>query len=380
MSPEEYLALYEKYLAGETSPEEEKALYAYPDPFRMHAGHPNGHDLEMKDRVYRQLIRETEEAKSPRKRWWYAAASVLLIGSISLYWYHGQERSAMLSQQMTNTQALVKPGKNVATLTLADGSIIPLDEILAGKIAAESGINITKTEDGQLIYRSLPTSSGEPPVYHRISTPRGGQYQVILPDGSKVWLNAASSIRYPTAFSGSERKVLLKGEAYFEIAKVPSSPFRVVTGKQEIEVLGTHFNVSDYDESPRAITTVLEGAVRVNKVAARQIGQSGKILYPGQQSNLSEDNSVIQVTQVDVEPVVGWKNGYFIFDDDPIPEIMDQIARWYDVEVIYQGNMRGKVFGGSYARNKNLQELLKGLELTEAVHFKIEGRKVIVMP
>lgn len=210
-----------------------------------------------------------------------------------------------------------------------------------------------------------------------IATPRGGTYQVILSDGSKVWLNAASSIKFPASFTGQQqRRVTLVGEAYFEIAKHKSQKFVVNTRNQEVAVLGTHFNINSYLDEGNEKTTLLEGSVRVSSVRAEV---KDVRLVPGQQATVSAA-SKIDVEEVDVNEVVAWKEGKFVFVEEDVPSIMNKIARWYDVEIVYEGDVRRKALGGSVSRFKNVSEVLEKLSDTKAVQFRIEGRKVIVMP
>ncbi|MNX85526.1 fec operon regulator FecR [compost metagenome] len=226
-----------------------------------------------------------------------------------------------------------------------------------------------------LVYQltDKPNPSGKT-SYNTIETPKGGQYQLILPDGSKVWLNAASSLTFPTSFvSLKTRKVELIGEAYFEIAKNKTSPFIVKSAKQEVKVLGTHFNINSYADEQSTTTTLLEGSVNIVSLNKAE----NIILKPGQQSTLN--NNKINVTEINTEEAIAWKNGLFIFNDENIKSIMKKIARWYNVEITFKGNLDHVSFVGNYARNKDLESLLENIELTEKVHFKIEGRRIEVI-
>ncbi|HET8828700.1 MAG TPA: FecR family protein, partial [Pelobium sp.] len=279
----------------------------------------------------------------------------------------------------------ILPGGNKAVLTLSDGSKINLDSTVNGEVAAQSGINIYKTNDGQLIYKIVSSSEPENKrelLYNTISTPNGGQYQINLPDGTRVWLNAASSLRYPIGFNDKERTIQLTGEAYFEVAKIimpdgSLKPFKVISENQTVEVLGTHFNINAYTDEPFVRTTLLEGKVSVSTSLHDQ-----KILSPGQQSVVKDQ---IDVKNVDAREEVAWKNGLFRFNSQNIASIMRQIARWYDVEVIYKGNITEETFSGSISKYANVTEVLQMLELTGFVHFIIEEsstdteRRVIVM-
>lgn len=211
-------------------------------------------------------------------------------------------------------------------------------------------------------------------LYNTISTPRGGQYQVMLPDGSKVWLNAASSLRFPTAFTGKERQVKMEGEAYFEVAQQASKPFVVVTGNIKIKVLGTHFNVNAYSNENTIRTTLAEGAVRVSKE------DKSKVLEPGEQVQFDKQTGNMSIKQVNVDQMLAWKNGLFYFDNTNIKTIMKQVARWYNVDAVYEtAQLKNKNFSGITSRYKNVDGLLKRLELTGTIHFKVEGKTITVM-
>ncbi len=262
-------------------------------------------------------------------------------------------------------------------LTLADGTKINLDKAENGEIAHQAGWTISKKEGSQLVY-SLVTPGEQPSrgnsLFNVIETPRGGEYQVILPDGTRVWLNAASSLRYPAVFAGSERRVELRGEAYFEVAHNSKMPFRIKSNHQLVEVLGTHFNISSYADDKIIKTTLLEGSVAVsvgNDIASQN-------LKPGQQAVVGHTGSSIRIKNVDVEESIAWKNGYFLFNDESIESIMRKVARWYDVDVEYTGKIPSVGFNGTVLKSKNISGVLKILELTKAVHFKVKGRRVMV--
>ncbi|XHR97523.1 FecR family protein [Mucilaginibacter sp. UC70_90] len=234
---------------------------------------------------------------------------------------------------------------------------------------------INKTADGRIVYNSSKSSASdnaEKPVYNTMTTPRGGQYWVVLPDGSKALLNAASSLTYPTNFSGTERKVELTGEAYFEVAHNPDKPFRVYSKSQVVEVLGTHFNINTYDDEPDIRTTLLEGKVKVTSVVKNQV----RVLKPGQQAVLNTYS--FNVNDVDVEDATAWKNGTFTFENNDIQQIMRMVSRWYDVDVVYKGTLPADKFTGFVSRFSNVSEVLRMLQLTHKVKFKIDGKQITV--
>jgi ferric-dicitrate binding protein FerR (iron transport regulator) len=275
------------------------------------------------------------------------------------------------------------PGANKAFLQLADGSTITLDDSATGMLAQQGATKILKLNNGQLQYNSS-TQVNAPILYNTISTPRGGQYHVILPDGSKVWLNAASSLRFPTAFQGNTRMVQLTGEAYFEVVHNSKMPFKVSvppppgeTGGAEVEVLGTHFNVMGYDNENTISTTLLEGSVRVSQQAADK-GSPVLQLKAGQQANLHKGSSECKVQEVDTDAVVAWKNGMFQFNSADIQTIMRQIERWYDVEVTYKGRIPDGHYSGIVPRDNNLLKVLRIFEESD-LKFTIEGKKLSVL-
>lgn len=317
-----------------------------------------------------------------------AAAIVLLIGG-GLFYYNSYKKDIQQQLASNTPKNDIVPGSNKAILTLADGRRISLTDANNGTIAEQSGFRITKAADGQLIYTvsALFPSGGDAKGrggFNTIETPRGGQYQVILPDGTKVWLNATSSLKYPSSFASHKRKVELNGEAYFEVVKNKSQPFVVITDKQEIEVLGTHFNVNSYADEGLTKTTLLEGSVKVYApFSPSPLKRAGVRLQPGQQSALTDNG--ISVTDVNTEEAVAWKNGYFMFESENIKSIMRKIERWYDVEVVYNGDIPTDKFGGTVSRFSNVSQVLKKLELTNRVKFKIEampnsgsGRRIMV--
>ncbi|SMD07459.1 FecR family protein [Pedobacter nyackensis] len=321
-----------------------------------------------------------------------AAALILITLSVGLFFYLDDNSIGLgLSDFATHD---VKPGGNNAVLTLANGQKIELTAAAAGKIAEQSGLSIQKTADGQIVYEvsHVKTKGKEEVGYNTIETPKGGQYQVNLPDGTKVWLNASSSLKFPTEFTGSDNRVVeLRGEGYFEVAKVHGAangrrakermPFLVRTNDQEVEVLGTHFNISSYADDAETRTTLVEGAVKVKRIsigANDDVIKTGIILKPGQQALLKA--AQLNVKNVDTDAEVAWKNGYFIFKDEEMRSIMRKIARWYDVEVVFSKDFHNRSFEGSISRFKNVSEVLRKFELTGDIHFKIEERRIIVMP
>jgi ferric-dicitrate binding protein FerR (iron transport regulator) len=280
----------------------------------------------------------------------------------------------------TNLKEDITPGGNKAVLTLVDGSTIILDSASNGILSQQGNVKVQKLESGLLAYtiNGSPVTENEEAFFNTISTPRGGQYQVTLADGTKVWLNAASSIRFPVVFTGAERKVEITGEAYFEVAKNAAMPFKVKAAGSEVEVLGTHFNVNAYYDEAAVKTTLLEGLVKVSGPASTA-GQSPRFLQPGQQSAVNREGKISILNNADTEEAVAWKDGRFQFKSADLKSILRQIARWYDVEVEYKGNANLH-FTGQLTRNDNVSKVFEKLALTGEVHFRIEGKKIIVSP
>lgn len=302
----------------------------------------------------------------------YAAAIVLLLGAGTYFWTIHQHSSQLASGN--KPADLIAPGRNGAVLTLADGSNVVLDSMGNGVIANQQGVQVS-LQNGQLAYGSTGSSPAAID-YNIVSTPKGRQFRLVLPDGSKVWLNAASAIKYPTAFTGKERRVKLEGEAYFEVAKNAAMPFKVSAGDAtEVEVLGTSFNINSYKNEDAIRTTLLEGSVRLN---AYRLSQT---LKPGQQAAVTPATQQLEVIpNADADKVMAWKNGLFNFEDASLQEVMRQLERWYDIEVVYTKDIPAIRFGGEINKQNRLQDVLQILEKSN-VHFRLEqGRKLVVIP
>jgi transmembrane sensor len=302
------------------------------------------------------------------------AASLLLCTTVALYFYFNRSPLPLLT--LNKSKKPIQPGGNKAYLTLANGRRLVLTDAGNGALAKESGVQISKTADGQLIYTIADDQQKESSqAYNTVETPRGGQYQIRLPDGTQVWLNSSSTLKYPVSFTAKAmREVKLQGEAYFEVAKNKNVPFIVdVEDKQKVKVLGTHFNIKAYIDEPALETTLLEGSVEVSNTFQKNT------LKPGQQASLQDNKRFIISDNIDLNSVVAWKNGQILFADQDIKSIMRQISRWYDIDVEYRGNIPERSFNGGFLKSSNLQEILKILELSH-IHFKIEGRKLIVTP
>jgi len=322
------------------------------------------------ERVYSRISEETDRTRM-RIAWWKpaAAAAVLFLAGLGIWkgTRPAQEPLANVQEEITND---IMPGGEKAVLTLSNGRQIVLDSAADGLLAQQGGTSVNKLSNGQLVYDGEDNREGEI-VYNTMTTPRGGQYRLTLPDGTKAWLNSASSITFPTAFAAATRSVTITGEVYLEVAKDEKKPFTVKANGVDIAVLGTHFNVSAYPEDGAVRTTLLEGKVKVSTAAG------SRTIAPGEQAQAG--NGRLDVNHnVNLDQVMGWKNGRFVFEGEPIARVMNQLSRWYDVEVgdIEQVDDR---FYLDLPRSKKLSDVLKALELTGKVKFKIEGKKIVVM-
>ena len=318
-----------------------------------------------------------------KMKWLHVAAAVIILIS-SAYVINRIILNRKSNDVVVKVEPLqevkndILPGGDKAILTLANGSQIILDSAANGVVAQQGKTEVMKLANGQLVYKGAGDQENDV-LYNTMATPRGGQYRLVLPDGSRVWLNAVSSIRFPTAFTGQERKVEISGEAYFEVVKDPSRPFRVlvrpVAGNRnmEVEVLGTHFNINAYQDEPAIKTTLLEGSVKVTN------GTDHTMIRPGQQTQLSINGVTKVIQDADVSEAVAWKEGRFQFNDTELKTIMRQVMRWYDVDLEYKGNVPDRYFTADISRNKTLSGVLTILKLSD-VDFKLDGKKLTVTP
>ena len=407
MFEEETTELFKKYRDGKATARERAIVDQW--YLENHAVNPDADlvDLEIaQQKSLKALMNQIRPSKSLRLGYrMAAAASVILVLGAGIYLIKSISRPGILySFQGQNAKNDIAPGINGATLTLANGSKIKLSDAVNGRLASEGGVSITKEKDGQLVYVVAPSlpgkkganmNHGATQLLNTLSTSNGEQYQVILPDQTKVWLNASSTIKYPSSFSGTmSRHVILIGEAYFEVSKTIYAsmpevltggdiakrsnervPFIVSTKNQTIEVLGTHFNINSYEDEMNTKTTLLEGSVRVSSLQAG----NNVVLKPGEQSITTKEN--IRVVPADPEQETAWKNGQFYFKNTTLQTVMRQIARWYNVEVVYDKALPDQVIlGGWISRSRKISAILNLIELTGQAHFKIDGRRITVMP
>ncbi|WP_338840207.1 FecR family protein [Flavobacterium ginsenosidimutans] len=382
MNESEILALLQKYQEGTLSNEDKDKLEAW----YLHKASNSNRQLseyELED-SYEHLKSKLPLAQKAKvvslwPRVAVAASVTLLLGS-GIFYFTKSEVKEEEKIQVVEKPKDIAPGGNKGILTLSNGKQIVLSDVSAKDIIAKEGeedeVTIKMDANGVITYVINPnadSSKENANSFNTLSTPTGGQYNIVLADGTKVFLNAVSSIKYPTQFNGDERTVELEGEAYFEVAKDKSKPFIVKSDNQKIQVLGTHFNVHAYNNEAIIKTTLLEGSVAVafrNQTA---------ILKPGQQSNITENSTKITVKEVDTEAAIAWTNGRFKFDNADLKSVMKQLERWYGIKVEYRGDVSDVRFNGGTFRNKNLSEVLKVLELSN-IKFRVEGKTIIVYP
>lgn len=369
--------LFNKYLSGDCSRAELEKLLDYFDiaadgvtlkELIASEMDKKSQDVDMEtvqqigDRLQLSIFSKTKPKPKAYRLWpWVAAACTVAGIFLSIFLFKGKMAS---NQGFTRQNIEVLPGGNNAVLTLANGKKVDLKHLSVGTITDQSGVNITKSSDGQLIYSASKNVITSASAYNTVETPRGGEYRVSLPDGSRVWLNAASSLKYPSSFGArSERRVELRGEAYFEVAHDKAKPFRVVTQGQTVEVLGTHFNINSYADESATTTTLEEGSVKVTS------GSDRRILKPGQKA--VRENAEIVVSEADLQTALAWKNGKIYFKDADIRSIMKQVSRWYDIDIAYEGGISSRTFNGGISRKANLSSLLQILEMSK-IRFRLE--------
>ncbi len=302
---------------------------------------------------------------------WMAAACILaVVVGVGFWRHHDLSKSTSV---IATAPPTALPGRNTATLTLASGQQVLLDSAGVGQLAMQGNVKLTKVGSGSLAY-SAANAKDNAIVYNLLTTPRSGTYQVILPDGTKVWLNNVSSLRYPTSFIGqSNRSVFLTGEGFFEVAKDPTKPFTVDVNGEKVTVLGTGFNIKAYADEESIQTTLVSGRVEV------QAGNSKVQLHPDEQAQWKGSGEVTLIKGVDANEVASWKDGFFYFGKASLDEVMRQLARWYDVDVQYKGPVPNLEFAGKIDRTVDLETLLEFLKKNE-VHFQLEGKTIVVLP
>ncbi len=372
------LRLISKLKTGEATQDEIKEIdrwYDQPHSLKKYSdGLSQFEKAAAKQRIFQNiLLRIKDEHRSSPKRTlgtWvrYGSVAAILLVVMSIGLYHLLPKSDQPVPSNEKVSFTVQPGGHNATLTLANGRQILLNNVKDGVLANQGNTVVTKSGNNQVSYNTGATPSNKV-EYNKMSTLSGGEYQLTLSDGTKVWLNAASDIIYPTSFVGNERVVKVAGEAYFEVAHNASKPFKVISNGQTVEVLGTHFNINSYINEPQMKTTLLQGSVKI--VA----NGKNKILKPGQQALVS--HSDLTVTNVDAEEAVAWKEGYFEFTDADIETVMRELARWYDVDVIFEGKVPAELFTGRVSKYLNLNQVLNLIK-SPKIHISTNGRRIMI--
>lgn len=378
-----YEELAEKWLKGTITPEEAKEYAAWYNagqdgPVEIPASFA-ANEAEQEERIWHKITARTgfpdhtaTVAPLRRRRWWAAAAVTAAIVTAGYCWHHWQTKTSR-PRQLATTIADALPGSDKAVLTLGNGRQILLDSAGKGALAQQGGVRIVKKEDGSILYIDEHSGTITDTMYNTMSVPKGGQYKLILPDGSRVWLNAASSLKYPVAFSNRERTVELNGEGYFEVAAGATSPFRVKIRNTQIAVLGTSFNVMAYPDETDIQTTLLTGAVKV------QQGTTEKTLAPGQQAVVNNENGHISVGETETALATAWKDGQFRFSGNNIPMVLRQISRWYNIDIVYQGSIPQGHITGKVPRNMKLSGVIRILELS-GIRCRQEAGRLLVFP
>ncbi|MBN9381844.1 MAG: FecR domain-containing protein [Chitinophagaceae bacterium] len=388
-----FTELLDQYLAGTISPEGKAQLKklldspAYLDELKslMEESFHNDAFLSEEDPRIKEIIQQNLQQKiaettilsnRPSKllnlrRLMVAAAVLGIIGiSALLFIFHPPARHKEVAA-VSKRSDVAPPKSSAATITLADGSRIALDSLTNGIIASQRNVNVIKLSDGQIAYKGNSSET----VYNTLFNPRGSTVVTLtLSDGTKVWLNNESSLRYPVAFVGKEREVEITGEAYFEVFHDRSKPFTVAINGAKVEVLGTHFNINSYPDAASINTTLLEGSIKVSR------NGTARLIKPGDQAQVYQNGAIDIKSNVDLKDVMAWKNGYFHFDGVSTETIMKQISRWYDVDIVYVGDVKNELFAGSLPRSANVSEVLSLLEMTKTVRFSLEEKKIVVKP
>ncbi|UYQ91392.1 FecR domain-containing protein [Chitinophaga horti] len=377
--------LVTQFVSGTCTPQERHELFGYINRSENDEALKSALDeawaayepnTPMPDDVSERILSNIYPTSQPmvvkhRRNLGWAAAAALVLSAGAFFIWKPAPQPRMLATPTPRYQNEVQPGGNKALLTLADGTVIELDSAANGVLATQNGAQVKKLANGQLVYDAT-AANGAPSGNNTMSTPRGGSYRLSLPDGTQVWLNASSSITYPVNFAANERRVTISGEVYFEVTPDAARPFRVNAPQMEVQVLGTSFNINAYEDESAVRTTLLTGAVKITAGA-----QVSSVLQPGQQASLKQQSLTV-ANNINTEDVIAWKNGYFQFNDADMATVMRQLEKWYDVEVVYEGEVPKRSFGGGMQRSLPLTQVLKILEEND-VQFKVTGNRITVM-
>ncbi|MBL7734197.1 MAG: FecR family protein [Chitinophagaceae bacterium] len=392
MEADQLQRLFEKYVRNECTSREKRELLAFVermenekavmdliDRFIARTGGGEELDNEKAGIMLQRILRKEQlptpvlsRVKSRYSLAWKAAAAVILFAAGFYLWRNYTGSGESPSVAALTDQPGIMPGGSHAILSMSDGRSILLDSMKDGHIA-QGGIQVVKRNDMLIFSASRNNDHAEQDrvIFNTLSTPAGGQYQVLLPDGSKVWLNATSSLHFPNVFTGDTREVVIEGEGYFEVASNNKKPFHVKVGNMVVKVLGTHFNINAYKDDGRIRTSLLEGSIRITE------GSMSELLAPGQQGILKSGEGKLDIQTMDMDLVIAWKNGLFNFTGSDFYTIMHQIGRWYDMQIEFEGKIPNRNFEGKISRSAQLSEILKILEL-QNLKFEVKGRKIIV--
>jgi transmembrane sensor len=380
----EFLKLIDKMLAGKSSKAEDEMLMKYYNSFQQQhsweelgLGDKKAFEAAALEKLQYKIKLKRPTVVSLISRYSIAAAASVLFLLALVIWLmtDTQKVANPVSTAKVIKNDIKAPETNRATITLSNGRTLYLDSFKNGKLLAVDGVEIDKLEDGKLQYRGNSTSA----IFNTLNNPKGSRpIDITLADGSRVWLNAASSVTFPVAFAGNERKVEINGEAYLEVAHDASKPFVVKKGNMQVQVLGTKFNVNAYNDEENIKITLLEGSVSVNSTASTGVSSKPVKIKPGQQAKFTELTIAVD-NDINIEEVMAWKNGIFKFNDVTIEPLMRQIEKWYGVEVVYEGKVNSH-FIATIPKTVSAENVFKILEQTGGVHFRIEGTKVVVMP
>lgn len=394
MKKQQFIKILHKYVNGKANENEKELIETYYhlllEKLKLESRPAGDEDVEgslLQDVLLSKIWDQINDEESvntkglkPFAKTWQIAATIAVLIIAGIIFYTMAERRSSRKKSIADSQQqdthVIKPGGNKAVLTLSNGKKIFLDNTSNGSLAKQGNVTVINLNGGQLAYKNTYPGHNEKfqPVYNTLSTPRGGQYELTLPDGTKVWLNAASSVHYPVVFSGQTRTVELKGEGYFEIAQDAQKPFIVQTDKIKIEVLGTSFDVNSYTDEDEIKATLEGGSIKMIE------GKKSILLKPGECVSFDKKNGDMSVGKANVAADIAWKNGLFSFDNTNIKEIMARVSRWYDVNVVYATTeLSHKSYSGVLPRYSEVSALLKMLEMTGTIHFKIKDRTIIVM-
>lgn len=373
-----------KYNNKTASPEEKQAVEIWYESINgQEASHTPEETAQLKSEILNKVkakIASQQEVVVPTRRlkitlgFLAKAAVLLVVFSVGAFFYLKQNHASFFETVVKTKKTSIKPGEDNAVLTLADGSTIVLNEVADGQIGHQAGVSITKSKTGELVYSFPSNTAAQSTAINTVTTPKGGQYHLILADGTHVWLNANSSIKFPVVFTTNERNVEITGEVYFEVFKNKMKPFTVSTNQSEIRVLGTHFNVNAYDDEAVEETTLLEGSIELKR------GAEKRLMVPGNQASIAKSSTHINIKDADdLDAVIAWKNGYFQFDHADLQSVMRQVSRWYNVKVNYKGPILNKEYSGKIPRKTTAEKLIEMLRYS-GIQCEIEDNQITVSP